>query len=97
MVPKSAKEMLMEMAINKVLEHLPPETVDDIKQIGVTVAGFKAQLERIEKQNDRILLLLSRTPQDYQTEDKSLEEFHDPCAARISEARKLNGDANAGE
>jgi hypothetical protein len=51
---KSGAEYAIEFAINKLLEHMPPEVIDNIKQIGQTVAGFKAQLDRIEARLERL-------------------------------------------
>jgi hypothetical protein len=52
---KSAQEMLLEMAVTKICENLPPDAIDNIRKIAETIAGFKAQLERIEVQNQRII------------------------------------------
>lgn len=52
-------DYLLKVAIDKICENLPPETIDNIKQIGQTVTGFKAQADRIEANQIRILALLS--------------------------------------
>ncbi|SRR5216684_637276 len=45
---KSAQQMLLELAVTKICENLPPDAIDNIRKIAETIAGFKAQLERIE-------------------------------------------------
>jgi hypothetical protein len=45
----------MQGMLPKLMEHIPPELLENIGQIGNTVAGFKAQLDRIENQQRLII------------------------------------------
>ena len=55
----NAVEMMMKTMLDKALANLPPEVTNTIGQIGQTVAGFKAQLDRIENQNRLIIARLN--------------------------------------
>jgi hypothetical protein len=50
----NAIEMAMQAMIGNALKNLPPEVIGTIGQIGETVKGFKAQLDRIEARMIRI-------------------------------------------
>jgi tRNA(Leu) C34 or U34 (ribose-2'-O)-methylase TrmL len=54
----NALEMMAQTAIKQMLQNLPPDIADNIGQIGKTVASFKAQLDRIENQQRRIMAFL---------------------------------------
>lgn len=45
----------LQSRIPELLSNLPPEVMQNIGQIGATVAGFKSQLDRIENQNRMIM------------------------------------------
>jgi hypothetical protein len=55
----NAIEMAAKAMIEKIVGNLPPEVLANIGQIGQTVAGFKAQLDRIENQNRLIIAHLN--------------------------------------
>lgn len=55
----SGIEMMALSLLPKLLANLPPEIGEQIGQIGQTVAGFKAQLDRIENQNRLIIAHLN--------------------------------------
>jgi hypothetical protein len=55
----NAIEMAVKAMLEKALTNLPPEITATIGQIGQTVAGFKAQLDRIENQNRLIIARLN--------------------------------------
>lgn len=59
----------LENMLPKLLANLPPELSETIGQIGQTMAGFKAQLDRIENQNRVIQAALKILPPDILTED----------------------------
>jgi predicted nucleotidyltransferase len=47
---KTAQEMLFELAIDKLLQYLPPETIQNVKQIAETIASFKGQMNAIQEE-----------------------------------------------
>lgn len=51
----NAIQMAIKSAIESAIGNLPPEVMQNIGQIGATVAGFKAHLDRIENQNRMIM------------------------------------------
>lgn len=44
----TGKEMMATSMIKKLMEFLPPDVFDNIKQIGVVIGNWKEQLDRIE-------------------------------------------------
>ena len=48
-------EAMMKIAFEKALENIPPETIEQIRQIGHFTLAVKAQLDRIEAQQRMIM------------------------------------------
>lgn len=71
----NAFEMAAKAMIEKALANLPPEVLATIGQIGQTMQGFKAQLDRIEYQN-RLIMAHLDIPADTQATDTTERISH---------------------
>lgn len=66
-------DMLLKVAIEQAMKTLPPETLQQIGQIGQTVSSFKLQLDRIEANQQTIMRALNVDPQP---EQKAISNGH---------------------
>jgi hypothetical protein len=55
----NAMEMMAKAALEKMMANIPPETIAQVMQIGQTVLSFKAQLDRVEANQVRIMKALN--------------------------------------